>query len=115
MDSMWSIMDVIFVGAGLYMLYAWYLMKTKGEIKTALLMNKDVQLKKCKDLEGYKKFISPKMLIFGIACTLYGAFGLVNTYVMPLPKAVYLGIMAVFLVALVWFAAMSKKGIQNFW
>ena len=30
------------------------MMKTKGEIKTSILMSKDVNIKKCKDLEGYK-------------------------------------------------------------
>ena len=31
-NSIWSILDVIFVGAGIYVLYAWVMMKTKGEI-----------------------------------------------------------------------------------
>ena len=30
-NSIWSILDVIFVGAGVYVLYAWVLLKTKGE------------------------------------------------------------------------------------
>ena len=45
-------LDIIFVGAGVYMLYAWFLLTTKGEIKQEVLMSKDINLKKCKDLEG---------------------------------------------------------------
>ena len=37
MDSLWSLMDFLFVGAGFYMIYSWYLLKTKGEIKADLV------------------------------------------------------------------------------
>ena len=72
MDNVWSIMDLLFAGAGLYAIYAYYLLKTKGEITTSILMSKDVDIRKCKDIEGYKAFVAPKILIFGIAALLYG-------------------------------------------
>ena len=72
MDNVWSIMDLLFAGAGLYAIYAYYLLKTKGEITTSILMSKDVDIRKCKDIEGYKRFVAPKILIFGIAALLYG-------------------------------------------
>ena len=114
MDSFWSLMDVIFVGAGLYMFYSLYMMKAKGEIKTALLLNKDVNLKKCKDLEGYKNFMMPKMAIFGIGAIVYGAAGLINSYAVPLGIA-YTVIMIAFFAVLVWFALMGRKAVQRFW
>lgn len=114
-NSIWSILDVIFVGAGIYVLYAWVMMKTKGEIITSILMSKDVELRKCKDLEGYKAYIAPRMLVFGIAAILYGAAGLVNTYVAALPGAVYGVIMALFLAVLIWYAMATRKGVQKFW
>lgn len=114
-NNMWSILDVIFVGAGFYVLYGWFIMKTKGEILTSILMNKDVELRKCKDLEGYKAYIAPRMLVFGIAALAYGVAGLVNTYVTPLPGVVYGGIMVLFLLVLIWFAIQAKKGVQKFW
>lgn len=115
MDSIWSMLDVVFVGAGVYVLYALILMKTSGEIKTSVLMNKDVDLKKCKDLEGYKRFIAPRMLVFGVCALIYGVCGLVNTYAFSLPDVVYGVIMALFLVVLIWFAVQTRKGVQNFW
>lgn len=114
-NSMWSVLDIIFVGAGVYVLYAWILLKTKGEIKTSILMSKDVELRKCKDLEGYKAYITPRMLVFGISALLYGGAGLVNTYVFTLPGVVYGIIMVLFLVVLIWFAMVTRKGIQRFW
>ena len=71
MDNVWIIMDLLFAGAGLYAIYAYYLLKTKGEITTSILMSKDVDIRKCKDIEGYKAFVAPKLLIFGIAALLY--------------------------------------------
>ena len=113
--DMVSIIDAIAVGAGVYVFYAWFVMKTSGEIKKAVLMRDDINLKKCKDLEGYKNYVAPKMLVMAIACVLYGGAGLVNTYVMALPTAVYLGVMAVFFVVLVWYAMQTKKALEIFW
>lgn len=115
MDNIWSLMDIIFVGAGLYMFYAWLLMKKTGEIKTSMLLGKEVDIRKCKDLEGYKRFIAPKMVAFGFASLIYGAFGLVNAYVVPLPMPVYWAVMALFFAVLVWFAMQSRKSVEMFW
>lgn len=115
MDNIWSFLDVIFVGAGAYMLYAWFLLTQKGEIKQEVLMSKDVDLKKCKDLEGYKAYIAPKMIVFGVCAVLYGGMGMVNTYVTPLPGMVYNVVMFLFLLVLIWFALMARKGTEKFW
>lgn len=115
MDNIWSFLDIIFVGAGVYMLYAWFLLRTKGEIKRDVLMSKDVNLKKCKDLEGYKAFIAPKMLIFAVGALLYGGAGLVNSYVTTLPSMVYNVLMTLFMLDLIWFALMARKGTEKFW
>lgn len=114
-NDWWSIVDILFVGIGLYMLYSCILMKTTGEIKTGFLMNRDVDLRKCKDLEGYKAFIFPKLLALAAMTLLYGLMGMINTYVTPIPLAVSLVAMAAFMAILVWFSLQSKKGIQMFW
>ena len=38
MDSMFSLMDLIILGSGAYVLYCYYLLKFKGEIKEGLLL-----------------------------------------------------------------------------
>ena len=115
MDNIWSMMDIIFAGAGAYMLYAWILMKKTGEIKTSLLLSKEVDIRKCKDLEGYKNFMAPKMLVFGITALVYGAYGLVNSYVFSMPMPVYWAVMAGFFAVLVWFSVQSRKSVEMFW
>ncbi len=115
MDNIWSMMDIIFAGAGAYMLYAWILMKKTGEIKTSLLLSKEVDIRKCKDLEGYKDFMAPKMLVFGITALVYGGYGLVNSYVFSMPMPVYWAVMAGFFAVLVWFSVQSRKSVELFW
>ena len=115
MDNIWSMMDIIFAGAGAYMLYAWILMKKTGEIKTSLLLSKEVDIRKCKDLEGYKNFMAPKMLVFGITALVYGGYGLVNSYVFSMPMPVYWAVMAGFFAVLVWFSGQSRKSVEMFW
>lgn len=115
MDNIWSMMDIIFAGAGVYMLYAWILMKKTGEIKTSLLLSKEVDIRKCKDLEGYKNFMAPKMLVFGITALVYGGYGLVNSYVFSMPMPVYWAVMAGFFAVLVWFSVQSRKSVELFW
>lgn len=115
MDNIWSMMDIIFAGAGAYILYAWILMKKTGEIKTSLLLSKEVDIRKCKDLEGYKNFMAPKMLVFGITALVYGGYGLVNSYVFSMPMPVYWAVMAGFFAVLVWFSVQSRKSVELFW
>lgn len=115
MDGIWNIMDLIFAGAGIYVLYAYVLLKTKGELVTSILLSKDVDIRKCKDIEGYKRFVMPKILVFGIITVFHGVLGLVNSYAFPVPGAVYGASMAVFFIVLIWYTVQTKKAIQLFW
>lgn len=114
MDNLWSVMDLIFVGAAVYIFYSCYQMKKTGEIKKEFLMNNELNLKKCKDKEGYIAFMCPKLLVFGVACLLEGASGLINSYVQPLGSFYYVA-MALFMAVLIWYAVQSRKGIAKFW
>ena len=53
MNSMFSLMDLVIAACGVYILYVWYLLKFKGEIKENILLPKDVPVKRCKDKAGY--------------------------------------------------------------
>ena len=113
--SVWILLDIIFVGAGVYSIYAFILLKTTGEVKTSILLGKDVNIKKCKDIEAYKSYIAPKLLIFGIACTLYGLLGIADGNLFDVPLTAYWVCMAVFFAILIWFAYATKKSVSLFW
>lgn len=114
MESMFALLDVIVFGCGFYILYLWYMMKFKGEIKTGFLISKDVDIKKCKDKEGYINYIAPRSLAFGVFTILYGGICLANDYLANLGNLVFIG-MAVFFVALVWFALCTRKSMKIYW
>lgn len=112
-NQMFAIMDFIMVGAGLYLLFAWYLLQFKNEIREGVLVQTGMA-KKCKDLEGYKHYIAPKLLIFALCAIVSGAVGLYSDYVKPINSYVYLGLTLVFFVVLVLFVRFTKKAQDLF-
>ena len=79
MDSMFSLMDLIILGSGAYVLYCYYLLKFKGEIKEGLLLPKGTNVKKCTDKAAYTKEVENKILLYGIAVLICGGFGVLET------------------------------------
>ena len=114
-SSVWTLLDIIFIGAGLYAFYAFYLMKTKNEVKTNILLSNDVDIKKCKDLKGYISFIAPRTVIFAASCTIYGVTGIINSYVVEVPSVLYTALMIILFIIIVWFAFQTKKSVKLFW
>lgn len=114
MDSMFLLIDILISGYGIYALYAYFLMVTKGEVKENILFSKTVSFTKCKDKEGYKQFIAPKVLIFGVGTLACGLLGFINDYTGML-GGLYLVITVLFLILLAWFVAMTKKAVKRFW
>lgn len=114
MDSAYSLMDIIIVLSGIYILYNFYLLKFKGEIKESLLLPKDIPVKKCKDKAGYIAEMSPKVLVLGIVITICGLLGVAETQ-MQLLGNWYLLVMAVFLAVIIWFVVASRKALKKYW
>ncbi len=112
-NQMFSIVDIVMVGAGGYLLFSWYMLMFKNQIREGVLVEQGMA-KKCKDIEGYKKYMGPKLLIFAICAAAAGVMGLYSDYVQPINNTVYLGLTAIFFVVLVLFVRYSKKAIQMF-
>ena len=110
---MFAIMDFIMVGAGCYLLFAWYLLQFKNEIREGVLVQPGMA-KKCKDLEGYKRYIAPKLLIFAFCAVASGALGLYSDYVRPVNSILYLSLTGVFFLVLVLFVWFTKKAQEMF-
>ena len=114
-NSMFALMDLIVLGCGVYILYAYYLLVVKNEIKQGVLVPQKTDTKKCKDFEGYKKFMAPKVLIFGISACASGGLGLFQDYVAPVNAYLYVGLFVVFFAVMVWFLMSTKKAEKLFW
>lgn len=114
MGSMFSLMDIVIAASGVYILYVWYLLKFKGEIKENLLLPKEVPVKKCKDKTAYINEMAPKVLIYGCVVIICGAVGVAEDTFHVLGNA-YLLMLAVFLIMTVWFVSQSKKALKKYW
>ena len=79
MEGLMGLMTLIILGSGLYCLWAWYQMKTTGEINETLLLGKQFQAFQCKNKEEFVAKSLPAVLTLGIFTTLYGVFSLVHT------------------------------------
>lgn len=114
-NSMFAFMDLIFVACGAYILYAYYLLMAKNEVKEGVLVPKGVTIKKCKDFEGYKKYMGPRVLIFGIYACVMGGIGLYQDYVTPIPTYIYLPLYVLFFVVMILYLVATKKAEKLFW
>lgn len=113
--TFYGLMDVIVLGCGLYILYAYYLLTVKGEIKQGILISQKTDPKKCKDFNGYQKYMAPKVLILGIAAVISGALGLYQDYVAPVNTYLYMGFFVLFFAVMIWFIVAIRKAEKMFW
>ena len=111
---MMGFLDIIVVGAGAYLLYGYYLLMFRGEIKEGLVVSKATNAKKCKDKEGFKAYMGPRLLALGIAAIISGGLGLYQNYVQPVPPALYWAFYALFFAVLIWFGVSSRKAEKMF-
>ena len=112
-NSIFGLMDFLIIAAGLYIVYSWYLLMYKGEIKEGVLVSQG-WAKKCKDLDGYRKFIGTKLLALAVVAFLSGGVCLYSDYVKPVPASIYLGVTALFFIVLIWFITQTKKAQTQF-
>lgn len=114
MDSMFSMMDIIIILGGLYLLYTYYLMKFKGEVKESILLPKDLPVRKCKDLPAYISDMSPKVLVYGIVVVLCGITGLLED-MYHIMGWIYLAAFLIFIAASAWFIVQTKGAVKKYW
>lgn len=103
-----GIFGILALGCGIYCLYGYYMLKFKKEINKSILLPKDVDVKKCKDLEGYCKEAQYPILLLGVVTTLYGASDLYNSYVGG-ADMLFIVMLVLLFVALVAFVVLIRK------
>lgn len=115
-NSMFAFMDILIVAAGTYLVYVWYLLQFRNVVKPGVLLPSQKQggVHQCKDIEGYKKAMSWKLLAFAISALLAGGVGLYSDYVKPINTYVYLALTGIFLVILILYARAAKQAEKEF-
>ena len=108
MNSMGSFFGIVGIGAGIYCIYGYLLMVRRRQIPKGIMLPKDEDPKKCRDVEAYIKMTSTQLLLVGLLLIVYGGMELVNTYVVSITMPIFAVIVLV-MAALVWFAIRTKK------
>lgn len=111
--QVFSLVDILIVGSGIYLLYCWYLLVFRNTVKEGILIPPN-SVKKCRDMEGYKKFMGIRLLIFALSAVLSGAVGLYSDYVKLMNSMQYLIITGIFFMILIWFTTQIKRGEREY-
>lgn len=107
-----NLFGIIITACGLYCLYGFYVVKVKRELPKGILLPKDTDVKKCRDLEGYCKEAQMPLLLLGIVAVAQGIVDIYNTSVGGI-DTVYFALFIISIAVLLWFAVkirnMNKK------
>ena len=112
--NMTSLMDIIIIAAGVYLLYGWFQLKFENYITPGIMIPKDLDQSKCKDLEGFKSYMGLRTLITGLCSVVSGLLGIISAYVVKINPVIYWVMYFVFFAVLVWYMVASKKAQKNF-
>lgn len=113
MDGYFNLLDWIVMGFGAYALYAAWILRREGKIIKTFLVFKDTEVNRCKDLQGYANFMSPKLWTLGVVMIVYAAVSLLNTHVVEIMSLFWV-MMAALIVVLVWYAMEAKKALKRY-
>lgn len=113
MAGFYSMIDAVVAAFGVYMIYGWFLLVTKGEVKEGLLLPKEMPFKRCRDKAGFISYVKTKLLLIGIATVACGILGLVNDFT-GLLGGWYILVTLIFVALMIWFGATVKKAQKLF-
>ncbi|MEG1757465.1 MAG: hypothetical protein RR058_03410 [Oscillospiraceae bacterium] len=88
--------------------------KTGVLFENKMLYPTDCDYTKCKDPAAFIKFMSPRMVVFGVIALLEAGIGILNMYY-PSVQYIYFAVMGLFLCVLIWFGISTRQASQKFW
>lgn len=108
-----SIFDLLIAGSGLYLIYTAITMKKHGQVKSGVIVSKDVDVDKIRDKQGFINYMYAKVLLIGILAVVAGSISLLNTKLHG-PDIVSVISMIGYLVVLAAFAVATVKARKKF-
>lgn len=112
-----SLLDILVIGAGIYLIYSAVIMKLKGEIPKSLI-SKNLDPDKAPDKQGYIEHMFIPCILMGILLMVGGGVFTAFTYLhltMPetAPTVFYLGSMAIVIAFGVYSMNMQKRYLKE--
>ena len=114
-NSFFPLIDIVILGCGLYILYLYVDMIRSRKLKPSMFFPKGLDLKKCKDVEGFIRHTSKMQLGLGIVTSLCGAVGLFQDYTQMIGPMAYLVLIGIFVVFLLRYSIFMRKAVEKFW
>lgn len=108
-----NIFDLLIAASGIYLIYTAIMMKRTGEIKSGVIVSKEVDVNQIKDKEGFIRYMYGKVMVIGILAVAVGAGSIINT---NLNGPAYLSLVGIggYLAVLIFYAVASAKARKKF-
>lgn len=113
MNDIFTLVDVFIFGCGFYAIYSAYVLRTEGRIIPTFLLSKQTEPSACKDVDGFSRFIVPKLQLLGGIMILEGAIALINTFLVDI-GTLNLVVGIVFFVVLIWYGFQCRKATDTY-
>ncbi len=110
---MYMMLDGFIAFFGVYLIYCAVKMKRTGELVKGVMVRKDADLSKARDLQGYIGYMYAKTVAMGACTCVCGLVGIYNDTYGGLGMA-YLGVVGVFFVAIVAFGYVTTKAQKKY-
>lgn len=114
-NSLYGMIDLMIAGCGLYVIVQYLMMKTSKKIRQNMLLPKNIDLRKCKDQEGYINYIGRSQLAFGVTAVINGIVGMLQDIQLIVSPGLSLLVMVLFIAAAGWYICIYKKAMSKFW
>lgn len=108
-----NIIDVLFMGSGIYLIYTAIMAKKNGEIAANVMLGKNMDEKKIKDKVGFIDYMYKRILLAGILVVIAGLMNYVND-IFFFSKPVTAVASGLIIVAIVLYFVASKKGQKQY-
>ena len=109
-DGVMSIVDVILIICGIYCLFTAGKMKCEHQIPKWLFSEQE--LYHIRQPKEFCEVMSPKTIIFGVLCMLFGVWGLITEFLITNKLAEAIGI-GIFLVGIAWYMALTGNAVDQ--
>ncbi len=114
-DILYLLIDLFVAGFGVYVIAQYIYMKTTHELRSNALFPRDLDVNRCKDKDGYIKYIGTRQLLYGIVAMICGIADIAKDTIDFYNAATSLIIMVIFLAVTIWYAFAIRKATRNFW
>lgn len=113
-SSVWGILSIVVLACGLYGLRGFTVIKKGGMPNLSMLMGQEYEKAKPEVREEFLQKSAPVLLLFSLACTVYGVVDFVHCYVYSIPIADMAACILFFVVLLVFVVFTSKMRRKYF-